>query len=71
MIGYLTHCLKEFNIFQVLVTILFTVMWTRTNTNKEIKTLSQQISQDSTEIKSEINQNALMISMNKGQRKEN
>jgi energy-converting hydrogenase Eha subunit H len=58
---YLVHTFREFNLLQFFLTVLFTVLWTRTNTNKEIKTLSEQIKADVTEVKNEINQNALLL----------
>lgn len=62
MKDWLYHNLENFNILNFFFTTLFTVLWTRTNTNKEIKTLSQQTSADFQKLSSELNQNSTMLS---------
>jgi hypothetical protein len=52
---------QNFNLFNFFLTTLFTVLWTRTNTNKEIKTMSQQITADFQKLSSEVNQNSNML----------
>lgn len=53
---------EHFNVFQFFLTVLFTVLWTRTNTNKEIKTMSQQIEKNFQRLGSECNQNTQLLS---------
>jgi hypothetical protein len=60
--NWIADQIEHFNIINFFLTTLFTVLWTRTNTNKEIKTLSQQTSADFQKLSSELNQNTTMLS---------
>ena len=61
MKDFIYNQVQHFSLFTFLFTTLFTVLWTRTNTNKEIKTMSQQITADFQKLSSEVNQNANML----------
>jgi energy-converting hydrogenase Eha subunit H len=58
---YVVHCFKDFNLLQFFLSVIFIVFWTKTNTNKEIKTLSEQVQSDAQEVKMELNHNVAIL----------